>query len=48
MVILQQFSFVDKKNVHRVYILIFHILESVNSLFFFFFKSMNKVLFIII
>ena len=42
--ILQQFFFVDKKNVHRVYILIFHILESVNSLFFFF-KSMNKVLF---
>ena len=33
-VILRQFSFVHKKNVHRVYILIFHILESVNSLFF--------------
>ena len=33
-VILRQFSFVHKKNVHRVYILIFHILEFVNSLFF--------------
>ena len=41
-VILRQFSFVHKKNVHRVYVLIFHILESVNSQFFF--KSMNKVL----
>ena len=34
-VILRQFSFIHKKNVHRVYILIIHILEPVNSLFFF-------------
>ena len=44
-VILRQFSFVHKKNVHRVYILIFHILESVNSLSL---KSMNKVIIIAI